>query len=404
MAGNFIAQSMRRMGLAPSNKVVPTTPNTADYGIGGQAPLDHMEVGSKWSYSTLEYPMDIQTRTDMGHYMMFYVNVANDTGYSSYDSMKPAEEKEVSTGAANSPFAGSKKVEISKTQSPEQSAILEGRGFSKKQQGTSPSDPMGTSWKPGFKPKVIERKPHQGTASDVTGIKRTHRTNDAIILYMPPQVLANYAADYKDTELGAEIGEGAGRISRADMSSTGGVIDMIKGFAEQGADRVERMGMGILGTALGGDIMAARDKLSNRAQNQFLETTFTGLQFRKFSFSWKFTPKSPEEMIQVGKIIKTFKFHMLPEFPNDNRYGRYFITPAEFDLFYMFRGDENTWLNKIHTCVLRNMEVNYAPNGYQTFRPIETTFAAGAPPIEIDMKLDFSETKLITKKDVLEGF
>jgi hypothetical protein len=28
----------------------------------------------------------------------------------------------------------------------------------------------------------------------------------------------------------------------------------------------------------------------------------------------------------------------------------------------------------------------------------------GAPPTEIDMKLDFMETKLITKADVLEGY
>ena len=28
----------------------------------------------------------------------------------------------------------------------------------------------------------------------------------------------------------------------------------------------------------------------------------------------------------------------------------------------------------------------------------------GAPPTEIDMKLDFQETKLITKEDVLLGF
>ena len=90
------------------------------------------------------------------------------------------------------------------------------------------------------------------------------------------------------------------------------------------------------------------------------------------------------------------------EIPNDNRFGRYYTTPAEFDLFYMFRGDENSWINKIHTCILLNMEVNYAPNGYQTFRPIQGR--NGAPPSEIDMKLDFQETKLITKEDVELGF
>ena len=150
-----------------------------------------------------------------------------------------------------------------------------------------------------------------------------------------------------------------------------------------------------------GDINAAVDKLSNRAQNNFLEATFTGLTFRKFSFNWKFTPKSPEEAIQVMKIIKTFKFHMLPEMKGGSA-GRWYGVPAEFDLFYMFRGDENDWINKIQTCVLTNMDINYAPNGYQTFRPIEKM--QGAPPTEIDMKLDFKETKLITKEDALKGF
>ena len=93
---------------------------------------------------------------------------------------------------------------------------------------------------------------------------------------------------------------------------------------------------------------------------------------------------------------------MLPELPRDGDYGRYYVVPAEFDLFYMFRGDENTWLNKISTCVLKNLDLNYTPNGYQTFRPIDGR--NGAPPVEIDMKLDFQETKILTKDDVVAGF
>ena len=68
----------------------------------------------------------------------------------------------------------------------------------------------------------------------------------------------------------------------------------------------------------------------------------------------------------------------------------------------MFRGDENSWMNKIQTCVLVNMEINYAPNQYNTFRPIEGR--NGAPPTEVDMKLDFMETKIITKADAKDGF
>ena len=48
------------------------------------------------------------------------------------------------------------------------------------------------------------------------------------------------------------------------------------------------------------------------------------------------------------------------------------------------------------------MDVNYSPSNYQTFRPIDGF--DGAPPTEIDMKLDFQETKVITKADVEEGY
>ena len=74
---NFVAQQMRRFGLAPKNKekVRTQTPSRPD--LGGNAPLSHMEIDGRWSYSTLQYPLDIQSRSDLGHYMMFYINVPN---------------------------------------------------------------------------------------------------------------------------------------------------------------------------------------------------------------------------------------------------------------------------------------------------------------------------------------
>ena len=120
-----------------------------------------------------------------------------------------------------------------------------------------------------------------------------------------------------------------------------------------------------------------------------------------FSYTWKLTPKSPQEAIEIDKIIRTFKFHMLPEIKPETA-GRYYILPAEFDIFYMFRGDENTYLNRITSCVCTGVDVNYTPNQYQTNRPINGR--NGAPPSEIDFKLDFMETKLITKEDILQGY
>ena len=50
------------------------------------------------------------------------------------------------------------------------------------------------------------------------------------------------------------------------------------------------------------------------------------------------------------------------------------------------------------------MDVNYANGRYQTFRPVWGPGNEGAPPTEIEMKLDFMETQLITKAEVLKGY
>ena len=393
---NFIAQSMRRMGLGPQNKSASTqvSPSRGIVGRIPNAPLAHMEVGSKWAYSTLEYTMDIQSRTDLGHYMMFYVNVPNNTEY------------------GRSGGVGSEKGSLGQTKghhstlSLQQQQIIGEAEISNKAKDGS-YDAGGNSWQPGRPEKVIDRKSHQGTAAGVLGSKRTKRTTDSIVLYMPPQLTTNYAAGYKSTELGGELGEIGGRVTEAMNKAEGlSMADAAKqafpGFAGQAKRLIERAGAKLTSQIVGGDALGAFDKISNRAMNNFLETTFTGVDFRKFSYSWKFAPKNVDEVFMVERIIKLFKFHMLPELPNDDQFGRYYVVPSEFDIFYMFRGDENTWMNKIQTSVLVNMEVNYSPNQYNTFRPIEGR--NGAPPTEIDMKLDFMETKIITKADVDKGF
>ena len=395
---NFIAQSMRRMALAPKNKneASVVTPSKASSGTVPNVPLSHMEVGSKWSYSTLQYPEDIQSRTDLGHYMMFYVNVPNETEYGRTGGTG-AKKKFVLDDSGNEDMGNL---------SLQQRQVIGDAEISKEAKDGS-YNTEGKSWQPGRPEKVIERKSHQGTAAETIGRKRTKRTTDSIVLYMPAQLTTNYAAGYNDTQLGNNLGSIAGAvnqfINRAE--AVGGVQaakEAVPGVAGQIANAMER-GMAKMGSALiGGDIMGAYDKISNRAINNFLEATFTGVNFRKFSYTWKFSPKNIKEVQTAENIIRTFKFHMLPELPKDNQFGRYYVVPSEFDIFYMFRGDENTWMNKIQTSVLVNMDVNYAPNDYNTFRPIEGR--TGAPPTEIDMKLDFQETKLITKADVLEGF
>ena len=82
---NFVAQKMRDFGLAPKNREAARTQTPSrTNGFSGNAPLAHMEMDGRWSYSTLQYPLDIQGRSDLGHYMMFYVNVPLETKYENH--------------------------------------------------------------------------------------------------------------------------------------------------------------------------------------------------------------------------------------------------------------------------------------------------------------------------------
>ena len=403
----FVGNLARKHGLAPKNddKLRSHKPST---GYQNNDVLSHMQtgtIGNKWSYSTLEYPSDIQTRSDLSHYMMFYINVPNTTNF----PVARTAGGTYGVGKTNTGSSGGGGLYGHvKARNEAQEALHNYTDHSEKSAGGSGSyGEDGKSWVPGQTNKVIARKHHEGTAAHQLGIKRTTRTNDSIVLYMPPVITNATMAAYKDSELGGLLGEGAGAVKNfMDTSASEGVmagaLGAVPNIANIMKTQIEKAGAAMASAAGLGDIKGAYDKLSNRAENNYLEAMFSGIGFRNFSWMWRFTPKNPKEAQEVDKIIRTFRFYMLPELPKDKRFGRYFVVPAEFDIFYMFRGEENSWLNKISTCVLKSCLVNYAPTQYQTFRPMQGR--KGAPPIEIEMKLDFQETKLITKSDVMEGY
>ena len=81
--------------------------------------------------------------------------------------------------------------------------------------------------------------------------------------------------------------------------------------------------------------------------------------------------------------------------------------PAEFDIHYMYMHEdgkvtaesptgENTFYNKIATCVLTNVSVDYTPGAVHSH--------ADGSPVQIKMSLNFLETQMITKDFVEAGY
>ena len=91
---------------------------------------------------------------------------------------------------------------------------------------------------------------------------------------------------------------------------------------------------------------------------------------------------------------------MAPELQPGNM--RFLGIPATFDIHYMYQSSpenakENTFYNKIATCVLTDCDVNYTPD--ENVR----SFDSGAPT-RITMDLKFMETEMLTKEKVAQGF
>jgi len=421
---NFIAEAVRKaMGVKDPEQHPVASPSDKTQQKG--SPLAHM-YNNRWNKSTLEYPMDIQQRSDLGHYMMFYVNVPITSKWKEGNAQRSGtySDKEFNYGIGTKGTAA--------TNATHKTIHRMNRAFSMKSGAGINGDIRQVGrYKNKGEVKFEGRLAFQGQANKQAGKggkgARTTRTDECIVLYMPPGISSVYGAGWKDVEYGMVGGSAAGMkatealggvLSGNTSGTVQSALEGMKGGTEviggpHGSRTVEtpskvfeeytkRKLVGTLGGAAGaGETMTALDKMGNQALNNYVEAVFTGIGFRKFSYSWKFTPRYAEEATMVDTILRTFKFHMLPEYKTNA--GRYFTVPAEFDLYYMYRGDENTWLNKINTCVLTNMEVNYTPNtNWQTLRPLKGR--NGAPPAEIDMKLDFQETKLITKEDILEGF
>jgi len=158
--------------------------------------------------------------------------------------------------------------------------------------------------------------------------------------------------------------------------------------------------VGDLGPGLKGLKEAAEMKKGVISSDR-MELAFKGIDKRSFSYEFKMIPKSQTEADEIKKIINAFKFNMLPEMPNGLG-GRQMTVPNTFDIQYMYQNAENSYLNKVSTCVLESMDVTYGGSRFKTFDASSTD--AGAPPVETSISLNFQELEIITRERVREGF
>ena len=128
-----------------------------------------------------------------------------------------------------------------------------------------------------------------------------------------------------------------------------------------------------------------------------MELMFEGIGRRNFSFTFTFIPKSGPEAQMVKDIIFKFKYHMAANFEGADIQGsRTMKFPDTFDIEYMHMGKKNDYLNKIATCALTKMDVEYGGDRYVAYD--------GGIPQTTKLTLNFTEFEIVTRTKIGEGY
>ena len=373
--------------------------------IGGKDPF---------AFSTFAYPPGVTNSKENGHYILFYVNVQNKTKYSydgigedgiisvgdEYQTTKPKDTSGPAGGAALPTLFHSPK-------GAKEMGYADDVAYKKQQLANGASGSILYNNQT-FLSK--NRKSKIPGVSQVFGATTT-RITDSVALYLPPGVKSNLDAQYDDSKTGMF---GFLAFSGKDLLNAMNDHDFDaatnEAFKTTGTileEAGKKMAASVVSAVTGAEgVQATFDKAFGRTLNPYIEVTFGSMGMRTFDYTFKFSPKSEYETQEAKAIIQLFRFHMAPELiAGQETHNRYLTLPSTFDIHYMYQsgvGDvamakENDFYNKIATCVLTSVNVDYTPNG-----EIQS-FADGAP-VQMTLALSFKETEMMTKDKINDGF
>ena len=217
-----------------------------------------------------------------------------------------------------------------------------------------------------------------------------------IALYMPDTLNATYSADFGELSitdsLGAAVTMGnyatSIRESNADRNKNSGQITATEAALLSGMTKsVAALSLGLLSS----DTSTVLLNQNGVAINPQLQMIFRSIGFRQFQLSFTFTPNSQQEAETIAQIISTFRYHFAPDIlsASSAKQGLFFIPPSFFNIEFMFDTTENAFLPKYGDCVLENIDVNYAPNGFAAH--------IDGSPVQTQLTLTFKEIEIVTK-------
>jgi hypothetical protein len=239
---------------------------------------------------------------------------------------------------------------------------------------------------------------------------QTSKLEALISLYMPDTLTATYDASYDE-------------LSLLDLGDTITNLRMIDQIADTGKAQIKEHGLakglgntisqdpaaisvlasvgGGLASNLGINATNVRDVLlkgKGYAINPQMQMIYRGMGFRSFQLAFTFTPRSRQEADNINRIIQELKMNFVPTLQKNKNSDEsmFMVPPSIFNLKFMINDKENTYIPKYGDCVLVNIDVNYAPNGWAAYE--------NGAPVQTQLTLQFKETEILDTGKLQKGF
>ena len=396
LAGGILAGQLRqKIGRESTNL-------KENFGIGRSSnPFSRAQhVRTQYSGTHLTFPFDVEF-APQGHYVLFDIKA--------YEPAKiDAARKALKTAesALENVF-----TELRNTQGPAGTLLGTSTGTGRHGIDKAKLILAGQQKIDGLRGEIGKLEAIGGRAAQRSSLRvrslQTKHTKKRIALYMPPSISTSYKVSYADAEIGimAETGLAA---FQAFMGASGDLTSKLEAGMKAGKgglrDWAKSTSLKALDTFATG-ARALHQIHTGEVITPRMELMFESVGRRAFTYTFIFIPKSEREAQEVEKIVYAFKEAMHPEVEDQATSFRSMKIPDTFDIKYMAGGGRNAFLNKISSCFLSSMDVQYGADRFTAYPPAKSRSGEfGSPPQKTQLTLNFSELDILTKKDIQDGF
>jgi hypothetical protein len=326
---------------------------------------------TKWTTKSLAYPAGVEGDDMQGHYIIFEILTQNKAKLTAAKNKKDALAAVVASETDRSATLAS----MTSAQKKANEAVKNYNDIASKKTDDGIRSLSG------------------GKNSIQLSNKATVKIDTQIALYMPPSISVQYESKYGDQNISGIAAAAAGAIDAFTGKNGTSAETALKGALDELGMGLETGLMKVLETAApGATALLALEKGAVRTPK--MELMFEGIGRREFSYEFTFIPKDADEAKTIEDIVYEFKYHMASNYTDTT--FREMEIPSFFNIRYMYRADENPFLNKISTCALEGMDVSYGGDRFVSYE--------GGRPQTTKISLKFKEMEIITKDQIDKGF